>query len=166
MATFGSQNTTGSNDNWNRLVVQSATPAESGTLQSLSLNISVTGTQTYRLVIYASDGGSGTPGTLLAQSDAFTPSSTGWITKTMSAVGGWNMQLAASTVYWIGYIPAGITNLASHPYQSSGGPVRIRSVTGTPPNPFGTSTTFSNYTFPIYGTYTTFAAGIAVLMGD
>jgi hypothetical protein len=96
--TIGETNILGTDDygNANLLVAQQAVLSESATIQSMSFYVSTAGGQ-LRLGIYSNSGGN--PGTLLAQTAAFTPTV------------GWNTQNVQTTVlltpgtYWLAYLP-------------------------------------------------------------
>jgi hypothetical protein len=91
----------GSNDNGNGnlLLVQDATLSQSATIQSLSFYVT-TVSGNLRLGIYDATGPGGGPGTLKAQTNAFTP------------VVGWNTASVIAPVllpagnYWLAYLPS------------------------------------------------------------
>jgi hypothetical protein len=91
----------GSNDsgNGNLLIVQNATLSQSATIQSLSFYVT-TASGNLRLGIYDATGPGGGPGTLMAETSAFTP------------VVGWNTANVITPVllptgnYWLAYLPS------------------------------------------------------------
>ena len=97
MITIGETSILGVADsgNANILVAQEAVLGQSGTIQSLSLYVSIPAGQ-LRLGIY--DDAGGRPGTLRAQTDAFTPV-TGWNTHNVTAP-----ALLAPGTYWLTYL--------------------------------------------------------------
>jgi len=90
-----------SNDsgNGNLLLVQDATLSQAATLQSLSFYVNAAGGN-LRLGVYDASGPGGGPGTLKAQTNAFTP------------VVGWNTANVIAPVslpignYWLAYLPS------------------------------------------------------------
>ena len=85
--------------NGNLLLVQEATLSQTATIQSISFYVLSAAGQ-LRLGIYDATGPGGGPGTLLAQSNSFTP------------VSGWNTQNVVTPVslpagnYWLAYFPS------------------------------------------------------------
>jgi len=88
--------TTDDYGNGNLLISQQADLSQSATIQSLSFYVGTTGGQ-LRLGIYSDNNGN--PGTLLAQTAAFTPT-TGWNTQNVQTP----VLLPAGT-YWLTYLP-------------------------------------------------------------
>ena len=99
--TIGETTVLGGNDNGNGnlLIVQNATLLQSATIQSLSFYVTAASGQ-LRLGVYDATGPGGGPGTLKAQSNAFTP------------VVGWNTANVITPVslpagnYWLAYLPS------------------------------------------------------------
>jgi hypothetical protein len=99
--TMGETTVFGSNDsgNGNLLIVQNATLSQSATIQSLSFYVT-TASGNLRLGIYDATGPGGGPGTLMAETSAFTP------------VVGWNTANVITPVllptgnYWLAYLPS------------------------------------------------------------
>jgi len=131
----------------NRLVAQQVTLSQSATIQSLSYYVATASGQ-LRLGIYNNSGTM--PGTLVAQTAAFTP------------VVGWNTQpvltqtvLPAGT-YWLAFLPQNNT-LAGRVALSGTG--RHYSYTfGALPATFSTSVTSDSFHFSMYATLSTGAA--------
>ena len=99
--TMGETTVFGGNDggNGNLLIVQNATLSQSATIQSLSFYVT-TASGNLRLGIYDATGPGGGPGSLKAQTNAFTP------------VVGWNTAnvitpaLLPAGNYWLAYLPS------------------------------------------------------------
>jgi len=125
----------------NRLVAQQVTLPESATIQSLSYYVATAGGQ-LRLGIYNNSGNA--PGTLVAQTAAFTP------------VAGWNTQtvltpsLLPAGTYWLAFLPQN-NGLAGRVVPSGAG--RHYSYTfGTLPGTFSSSSTSGAFHFSFYAT--------------
>jgi len=88
---------TNDSGNGNLLVAQKATLGQTATIQSLSFYVNVPHGK-LRLGLYADNAGS--PGALLASTNEFTPSSTGWNTQNVVSP----LSLTAGT-YWLAYLP-------------------------------------------------------------
>ena len=84
-------------NNANCLTVQKATLSQTATIQSLSLYVNALGGN-LRLGLYADNAGA--PGALLASTNEFTPTSTGWNTQNVVSP----VSLTAGT-YWLAYLP-------------------------------------------------------------
>jgi hypothetical protein len=98
--------------NANLLLTQNAALSQAGTIQSLSFYVTTASGQ-LGLGIYDASGPNGGPGTLLAQTNAFTPMA-GWNTASVVTP----VALAAGT-YWLAYLPSS-NNLAFVKGFSSG----------------------------------------------
>jgi hypothetical protein len=128
----------------NRLIAQQVTLSQSATIQSLSYYVSTVNGQ-LRLGIYNNTGNN--PGTLVAQTAAFTP------------VVGWNTQpvltqtvLPAGT-YWLAFLPQN-NSLAGRVALSGTG--RHASYTfGALPAAFSSSVTNDSFHFSLYATLST-----------
>jgi hypothetical protein len=125
----------------NRLIAQQVTLSQSATIQSLSYYVSTAGGQ-LRLGIYNNSGTA--PGTLMAQTAAFTP------------VTGWNTQAVTTPVtlppgtYWLAFLPQNNT-LAGRLALSGAG--RHYSYTfAALPSAFSTSYTSDTFHFSFYAT--------------
>lgn len=125
----------------NRLIAQQVTLSQSATIQSLSYYVATTGGQ-LRLGIY--NNSASAPGTLMAQTAAFTP------------VAGWNTQTVTTPVtlspgtYWLVFLPQNNT-LAGRLGQSGSG--RHYSYTfGAMPSTYSTSYTSDTFHFSFYAT--------------
>src|SRR5271166_6233870 len=97
--TIGDTTIESTNDsgNGNLLVVQKATLSQAATIQSLSFYVNALGGN-LRLGLYADNAGS--PGALIASTNEFTPTSTGWNTQNVVTP----VSLTAGT-YWLAYLP-------------------------------------------------------------
>lgn len=130
----------------NLLIAHKVTLSQSATLQSLSFYVTTAAGQ-LRLGIYDATGAGGDPGTLKAQTNAFTPTS------------GWNTQAVVSPVL----LPAGDYWLVYHPSSNSLGFKTDFSVTnnarsmsqafGPLPSTFSTENTWPG-AWSFYGTLT------------
>ncbi|HMR99680.1 MAG TPA: hypothetical protein PKE62_10510 [Anaerolineales bacterium] len=125
----------------NRLVAQQVTLSQSATIQSLSYYVSTASGQ-LRLGIYNNSGSA--PGTLMAQTAAFTPAA------------GWNTQVVTTPVilspgtYWLVFLPQNNT-LAGRLGLSGAG--RHYSYTfGAMPSTYSTSYTSDTFHFSFYAT--------------
>ena len=99
--TMGETTVFGGNDsgNGNLLIVQNATLSQSATIQSLSFYVTAA-SGNLRLGVYDATGAGGGPGTLKAQTNAFTPV-VGWNTANVIAP----VSLPAGS-YWLAYFPS------------------------------------------------------------
>ena len=97
--TIGDTTIESTNDygNGNLLVAQQATLSQTATIQSLSFYVDALGGN-LRLGLYADNAGS--PGALIASTNEFTPTSTGWNTQSVVSP----VSLTAGT-YWLAYLP-------------------------------------------------------------
>jgi subtilisin family serine protease len=126
----------------------------SGTVTKLSIYLqptSTSGQQVIQGVIYADSGG--TPGSLVATTNAFTFTSTntaGWYDLTFPTP----PHVAAGN-YWLGVLTGNSSGVAGFRYDSVSGSRDYNSnaFTSTPSNPFGPVTTDSEQT-SLYATYT------------
>ena len=125
----------------NRLVAQQVTLSQNATIQSLSYYVSTASGQ-LRLGIYNNSGNA--PGTLMAQTAAFTPAA------------GWNTQVVTTPVilspgtYWLVFLPQNNT-LAGRLGLSGAG--RHYSYTfGAMPSTYSTSYTSDTFHFSFYAT--------------
>ncbi|MCC6298851.1 MAG: hypothetical protein IT314_06110 [Anaerolineales bacterium] len=127
--------------NGNRLLAQQVTLSQSATIQSLSYYVATTGGQ-LRLGIYDNNGS--IPGTLMAQTAAFTP------------VTGWNTQpVLTSTVlpagtYWLAFLPQN-NSLAGKVVGSGTGRYYSYAFAALPAN-FSASPSTAAFRFSLYAT--------------
>jgi len=141
--TMGETNILSTDDsgNGNLLIAQQAILAQSGTLQSLSFYVATASGQ-LRLGVYSDNGGN--PGTLLAQTAAFTPT-VGWNTQNVQT-----SVLLPSGTYWLAYLPQS-NNL--HFRITFTGTARGYSYTfGTMPGTFSSSAMAADFHFSFYAT--------------
>jgi len=125
----------------NQLAAQQVTLSQSATIQSLSYYVATAGGQ-LRLGIY-SNAGNG-PGTLLAQTAAFTP------------VAGWNTQNVTTPVllpagtYWLAFLPQ--NNTLAGRLAFSGSVRYYTSTFGALPNTYSSSPQSATAHFSLYAT--------------
>ena len=144
--TIGETDILASDDSGNGslLLAQQTVLSQSATIQSMSFYVATVGGQ-LRLGIYNDAGGG--PGTLLAQTAAFTPT-TGWNTRNVVTP----VLLPAGT-YWLAYLPES-NNL--HFRKTLTGSAKYYSYTfGTLPNTFSGSSTSATVHWSLYATLTT-----------
>jgi hypothetical protein len=102
--TFGktTDGTSASTSNTSRVFVSTATPAESGTVQTghARLWLSAAGSTSVKFAIYAD--ATGAPGALLAESDPITLNSTTEAERVFPFSGANAIEVTAGTPYWIG----------------------------------------------------------------
>ena len=168
MATFGVTTDNGStlSGSVDRKLVNSATPGSSGTVTSGSarMSLSVAGTTTAKLLIYADSAGA--PGALLAVSDELTLTETTPTWKTANFTGGNAIAITSGTPYWIGVHMkdpgAPSWQIAA---QATPADVKIQNDTYAdgPADPFG-STSNAAGPMDLYSTYTV-AGGDVFVMG-
>ncbi|MCC6300837.1 MAG: VCBS repeat-containing protein, partial [Anaerolineales bacterium] len=137
----------------NRLAAQQVTLSQSATIQSLSYYVSTAGGQ-LRLGIYNNNGSN--PGTLVAETAAFTP------------VAGWNTQpvltpvLLPAGTYWLAFLPQN-NSLAGR--VTAAGVGRYYSYTfGSMPSSYSTSPTTGVFRFSFYATLSTVTASPTVTL--
>jgi hypothetical protein len=127
--------------NGNRLLAQQVTLSQSATIQSLSYYVSTAGGQ-LRLGIYNNNGS--IPGTLMAQTAAFTP------------VVGWNTQnvitptLLPAGTYWLAFLPQN-NALAGRVIASGAGRYYSYTFAALPPT-FSSSPSSAAFRFSFYAT--------------
>lgn len=127
----------------NQLVAQQVTLSQSATIQSLSYYVSTAGGQ-LRLGIYNNNGSN--PGTLVAETAAFTPSV------------GWNTQpvitptLLPAGAYWLAFLPQSGSFAGRISYSGAG---RYYGYTfGAMPASYSTSPSSGAFSFSLYATLT------------
>ena len=143
--TMGETNILGMDDsgNGNLLIAQQAYLQQSGTLQSLSFYVATASGQ-LRLGVY--NDAAGNPGTLLAQTNAFTPV-VGWNTQNVTPV-----TLPAGS-YWLAYLPQ---NNNMHYRVEATGTARGYSYTfGSLPGTFSSSAESASAHWSFYATLLT-----------
>jgi len=142
--TIGETNilTTDDTGNANILVAQQAVLSESATIESLSFYVATTGGQ-LRLGIYSNNNGN--PGTLLAQTAAFTPTTAGWNTQNVQAP-----VLLPPGTYWLTFLPQSNT---MHYRVALNGTARGASYTfGSMPSAFPSSPLSGSFHWSFYAT--------------
>jgi hypothetical protein len=129
---MGETSVLGSDDsqNANYLLAQQATLGQAGTLQSLSFYVTQAA-GTLILGVYDASGPGNGPGTLIAQTAAFTPG-VGWNTQSVAPV-----SLSAGT-YWLAYLPSD-NNLHFAVDRSSGAACWYTYAYGPMPSTFSTA---------------------------
>jgi len=147
--TIGDTNVESINDggNGNLLVAQQATLSQTATIQSLSFYVRTTGGNLV-LGVYDATGASGSPGKLLAQTAAFTPT-TGWNTVNVTTP----VSLPAGT-YWLAYFPQS-NSLGFQNVLGTGEEVHIARTYGALPATFPATGGSNNDQWSFYGTLTT-----------
>jgi chitodextrinase len=143
--TMGESSVLSTNDsgNGNLLVSQKATLAQNGVLRRMSFYVT-TASGNLRMAVYAANGASGGPGTILAETSSFTPTA-GWNTVDVLAP----VTLAAGS-YWLAYLPSSST-LAFR----AGGPGEARWTSysyGPPPATFPATTSSGTVRWSFYAT--------------
>src|SRR5271166_629547 len=142
------------NGNGNLLLVQSATLAQTATIQTLSFYVTSASGHLI-LGIYDSTGPNGGPGTLKASTASFTPA-TGWNVANVTQP----VSLRAGT-YWLAYLPSS-DNLSFMKTNGSGNCAYFSYTFGAMPSKFSTSpTSCTPTTWSFYATLAV-ATGTAV----
>jgi hypothetical protein len=137
--------------NGNVLIAQQAVLPQNATLQSLSFYVATASGQ-LRLGIY--DDASGNPGTLRAQTAAFTPS-IGWNTQNVQAP-----TLLPAGTYWLAYLPQ---NNNLHLRLALNGSARGYSYSfGAMPTTFPSSPMTGAYHWSLYATLSTGAGSMSM----
>ncbi|MBI3337452.1 MAG: PQQ-dependent sugar dehydrogenase [Candidatus Staskawiczbacteria bacterium] len=132
--------------NGNLLLAQSATLSQLATIQSLSFYVNGAGSD-LRLGIYDATGPSGGPGTLKAETNAFTP------------VVGWNTANVITPVslpagnYWLAYLPS--SNTLAFPKGGAGPSYYYSYAFGPMPNTFSATPNTAVDHWSLYGTLIT-----------
>ena len=140
----------GDNGNGNLLLVQQATLAQAGTLQSLSFYVTSAGGQ-LRLGVYDATGPNGGPGLKKAETAAFTPG-VGWNTSSVTTP----VSLPAGT-YWLAYFPS--SNALAFRKQLTGSARYYYRSFGTMPTTFSTSPSAEAVHWSLYATLTVSSGG-------
>jgi hypothetical protein len=135
---------TADNGNGNNIWAQPIVLTQPGTLQSLSFYVRVLGGQ-LRLGLYSGTTG---PSSLLAQTNAFTPSATGWNTQLPTTA-----PVCVPGNYWLAYEPAS-NALGFWVLNNAGGPAFGKSITfGAMPTQFPSGATQIQALWSFYATF-------------
>jgi hypothetical protein len=143
--TIGETNVLNTDDsgNGNLLVAQQAVLSQSATIQNLSFYVATTGGQ-LRLGIYSDNGGN--PGTLLAQTAAFTPVVTGWSTQNVQTP-----VLLPAGMYWLTYLPQ--SNTMHYRIAFTGSARGASSTFGTMPAAYPGAAMTGTFHWSFYATF-------------
>lgn len=137
---------TSDNGNANMMLAQNAYLPGAGTLQTMSFYVATVGGQ-MRLGIYKADGPNGGPGTLVAQTAAFTPV-VGWNTKPTTTT-----PVMAVGNYWLCYHPSSNTTAFRKGEDGNKTTSKWLSQTfGVLPATFGTPTGGDTFHWSLYAT--------------